>query len=465
MQLKKQPVSGMKDILPGEMEIRQYLLSKLRSIYSKFGFLEIETPIVEHISNLTSSSGWENEKLIFKVMKRGNSLTSAYAKSINTIKDTPSVFSAMKNDDLINEEKLNTLSPEEKERVFTSLGELSEEGLRYDLTLPLCRYYSNNKEGLPTPFRAMQFGSVFRADRPQKGRFRQFMQCDIDIFGDESNLSEIEILLATSSFFKSIDFDQFDFHFVINDRRILKLLQKYAGFDNDKFEDICIIVDKLDKIGENGVKEELISKGFDAKQVEKYISLISQKNLTDMKAIIINSLGTTVEINNDEVIDINEVFNNLEEIINVVEDKTSTTVRFEPNLVRGMGYYTGPIFEMRAKGFEGSIGGGGRYDNLVGKFTGQNAPACGVSIGFERIVTIILENNFELDNDIEESEKIAFLIDKNLSREKKLQVFTEVYALRSTGKTVLVATMNKNKKYQKEQLANFGYTSFKDIYE
>jgi histidyl-tRNA synthetase len=463
MQLKKQPVSGMKDILPSEMEIRQYLLAKLRNTYSRFGFLEIETPIVEHTSNLTSSSGWENEKLIFKVLKRGASLTSAVSKVMNTVKAVPSILSTMNAGNQISSEKINELPKEEKEMVYNAVNELSEEGLRYDLTLPLCRYYSDNKESLPIPFRAMQFGSVFRADRPQKGRFRQFMQCDIDIFGDSSNISEIDILLATSSFFKSIDFDQYDFHFVINDRRILKLLQKYSGFDESKFEEVCIIVDKLDKIGIDGVKTELLEKGFDKENVEKYISLIGEKNLTDMEAVLVKYLNETTVIS-DEEINVKEVFENLKEIIDTVEGKTTAKVVFEPNLVRGMGYYTGPIFEMRAKGFDGSIGGGGRYDNLVEKFTGQASPACGVSIGFERLVGILLENGFEKDEE-EEQERVAFLLDKNLSKEKKAEIFTEVYALRSTGKIVLVATMSKNKKFQKEQLSNFGYTSFKDIYE
>ncbi len=464
MQLRKQPVSGMKDILPSEMEIRQYLLTKLRNTYSKFGFLEIETPIVEHTSNLTSSSGWENEKLIFKVLKRGASLTSAASKVMNAVKMVPSLISLLNSGDQIGAEKINGLNTEEKEVVYNAINDLSEEGLRYDLTLPLCRYYSDNKENLPTPFRAMQFGNVFRADRPQKGRFRQFMQCDIDIFGDASNISEIDILLATSSFFKSIDFDQYDFHFVINDRRILKLLQKYSGFDENKFEDICIIVDKLDKIGIDGVKSELLEKGYDKANVEKYISLISEKNLMDIKAVLIKYLGDTAIISNEEI-NINEVFDNLSEIIETVEGKTSTKVVFEPHLVRGMGYYTGPIFEMRAMGFDGSIGGGGRYDNLVEKFTGAASPACGVSIGFERLVGILLENGFEKDEEDECPEKVAFLLDKNLSKEKKAEVFTQVYALRSTGKIVLVATMSKNKKFQKDQLSNFGYTSFKDIYE
>ena len=463
MQLKKQPVSGMKDILPSEMEVRQYLLSKLRSTYSKFGFLEIETPIVEHTSNLTSSSGWENEKLIFKVLKRGASLTSSVSKIMNAVKQVPSILSTLNGEDQVSAEMINSLGKDEKEIVYSAINELSEEGLRYDLTLPPCRYYSDNKESLPTPFRAMQFGSVFRADRPQKGRFRQFMQCDIDIFGDASNISEIDILLATSSFFKSIDFDRFDFHFVINDRRILKLLQKYSGFDESCFEDICIIVDKLDKIGLEGVKTELLEKGYDKTCVEKYISIISEKDLLDVKAILAKYLGESVTILSEEI-NINEVFDNLKEIIDTVEGKTGTRVVFETNLVRGMGYYTGPIFEMRAKGFEGSIGGGGRYDNLVEKFTGAISPACGVSIGFERLVGILLENDFEM-YDEDEQEKVAFLLDKNLSKEKKLEVFTQVYALRSTGKVVLVATMSKNKKFQKEQLSNFGYTSFKDIYE
>ena len=419
MALKKKPVTGMKDILPREMELRQYVLSEIRRTYREFGFTEIETPVVEHIDNLLSKQGGDNEKLIFKVMKRGDKLESAYQNG--------------------------------------SLDDLSDSGLRYDLTLPLSRFYSQNQAQLPSPFKALQIGPVFRADRPQKGRFRQFVQCDIDIFGDGSNVSEIELILAISTLLNRIGFgEKYNFKIVINDREILRGMQAYAGFPEDDFEKVCISLDKADKIGNEGVKEELLSLGYEETVIDKYQELLAG---IGTEAGDIRSLG-------DKLKDVlpQSVTSNLAEIVEAVSQVKSVKVQveFDPTLVRGMGYYTGPIFEIRAEGFSGSVGGGGRYDKMVGKFTGQDTPAVGFSIGFERIITIMLDADEKVPG---EGTKAAFLLDKNLDAEKTAAALNEAMKRRLQGETVLVSRMNKNKKFQKEQLTQEGYTEFKEFYQ
>ena len=419
MALKKKPVTGMKDILPREMELRQYVLSEIRRTYREFGFTEIETPVVEHIDNLLSKQGGDNEKLIFKVMKRGDKLESAYQNG--------------------------------------SLDDLSDSGLRYDLTLSLSRFYSQNQAQLPSPFKALQIGPVFRADRPQKGRFRQFVQCDIDIFGDGSNVSEIELILAISTLLNRIGFgEKYNFKIVINDREILRGMQAYAGFPEDDFEKVCISLDKADKIGNEGVKEELLSLGYEETVIDKYQELLAG---IGTEAGDIRSLG-------DKLKDVlpQSVTSNLAEIVEAVSRVKSVKVQveFDPTLVRGMGYYTGPIFEIRAEGFSGSVGGGGRYDKMVGKFTGQDTPAVGFSIGFERIITIMLDADEKVPG---EGTKTAFLLDKNLDAEKTAAALNEAMKRRLQGETVLVSRMNKNKKFQKEQLTQEGYTEFKEFYQ
>ncbi len=419
MALKKKPVTGMKDILPGEMELRQYVLSEIRKTYREFGFTEIETPVVEHIENLLSKQGGDNEKLIFKVMKRGDKLDSAFQSG--------------------------------------DLDALADSGLRYDLTLPLSRFYSENQAQLPNPFKALQIGPVFRADRPQKGRFREFVQCDIDIFGDGSNVSEIELILAISTLLNRIGFgEKYHFRIVINDREILRGMQAYAGFPEADFEKVCISLDKADKIGNEGVKEELLSLGYDEAVIDRYQNLLNTIGTT---AADIRRLGETLKDVLPE-----KVTENLASIVDAVASVKSVSVNidFDPTLVRGMGYYTGPIFEIRADGFSGSIGGGGRYDKMVGRFTGQDTPAVGFSIGFERIITIMMDAEEKAPGS---NGKIAFLLDKNLDREKTAVALNEAMELRQKGNVVLVSRMNKNKKFQKEQLSADGYTEFKEFYQ
>ena len=414
MALVKKPVTGMKEILPKEMLIRDYVQRVIKDTYSSFGFTQIETPCLEDIKNLCSKQGGENEKLIFKVLKRG--------------------------------EKLNLETAQSEE-------DLTDMGLRYDLTVPLVRFYSNNSANLPTPFKALQMGNVWRADKPQRGRYRQFMQCDIDIFGEATNMAEIELILATTTTLGKIGFKNFEIR--INDRRMLKAMAMYAGFPEDRFDTSCIVLDKLDKIGLDGVKAELIEEGFTEESVEKYVKLFDGIG-ADAEAVRALK-GTLGEFLSEDVV------NNLTEIIESVESvkKADFKMVFDPSLVRGMGYYTGTIFEIALPEFGGACGGGGRYDKMVGNFTGTDVPACGFSIGFERIVLLLMEQDFKIPG---VGEKVAFLVEKDMPKARYCEVLEEAMKARAEGKQVLVTKMNKNKKFQKEQLSAEGYETFKEFY-
>lgn len=409
MNMVKTPVNGMRDIEPKEMELRQFILSKIREVYKRFGFTEIETPNIEHIENLLSDLGWDNEKLIFKIMKRGEKLT--------------------------------------KSQESGNVNDLVDSGLRYDLTVPLCRFYANNKDKLISPFKAMQIGSVYRADRPQKGRFRQFMQCDIDILGEATNIGEIETLLATSTLLKEIHFDKYNFSFDINDRRFLRAMNKAAGFKDEDFESVCITLDKLDKVGLDGVKKELIENNYSVENIEKFLDIL--KDCRDIKTLAAK-LGDNLEAG---------VAENLIDIIDTVTKNIDVKINFNPTLVRGMGYYTGPIFEIKSEKFSGSVGGGGRYDKMVGKFIGQDTPALGISIGFERIIGIYMDDNFEIPST---TKKIAFLVEKGIDNAKKSDIIRLALEERKKGNIVYIAEAIKNKKFQRESLAACGYTEFRD---
>ena len=414
MSLKKKPVTGMKDISPKEMEIRNYVMGLIRETYGQFGFSAIETPCVEHIENLSSKQGGENEKLIFKILKRGEKL------------------------------KLESAQSE---------ADLVDGGLRYDLTLPLSRYYANNANDLPSPFKALQMGNVWRADRPQRGRYRQFMQCDIDILGEPTILAEIELILATSTLVGKLDFENFTIR--INDRRILKAMAAYSGFEADSYDTVFIILDKMDKIGLEGVEEELKKEGFPEEAVSKYLELF-QKVTPDLEGV--KYLKETLNGVLDE-----KTADDLALIIESVETVRTANFKivFDPTLVRGMSYYTGPIFEISIDGFSGSVGGGGRYDEMIGRFTGNQTPACGFSIGFERIVMLLLEKDYQVPN---KAGKAAFLIEKNMPKDKLLDVFRQAEEKRKDGTVVSMNMMKKNKKFQKDQLTAEGYTEIVEFF-
>ena len=414
MALAKKPVTGMKDILPEEMQIRDYVIRVIKETYRSFGFTPIETPCMENIANLSSKQGGENEKLIFKVLKRG--------------------------------EKLNLETAE-------SETDLVDFGMRYDLTVPLCRFYSNNANNLPTPFKALQIGNVWRADRPQRGRYRQFTQCDIDILGEPSNLAEIELILATTTTLGKLGFKNFEIR--INERKILKAMASYSGFSEEDFDTVFIILDKMDKIGLDGVADELEKSGFAKDAIEKYLALFKGiESAQNGVAYLADTLGEFLEA---------DVMDNFKDIIAAVEATKGDFFQlvFDPTLVRGMSYYTGTIFEIAMPEFGGSCGGGGRYDKMIGKFTGQDVPACGFSIGFERIILLLLESGFEVPS----QEKTAYLIEKGYPNDKLCAVMAKAQEERKAGKQILVARMNKNKKFQKEKLTEEGYTDFVEFFD
>lgn len=414
MALKKKPVTGMKDVMPAEMEIRDYLIGLIKDTYKTFGFQSMETPCVEHIENLCSKQGGDNEKLIFKILKRGEKLKIEEAKEENDLVDG---------------------------------------GLRYDLTVPLARYYSNHANELPSPFKALQIGSVWRADRPQKGRFRQFVQCDIDILGEASNLAEIELILATTAMLGKLDFKNFTV--CINDRNILKSMAAYSGFKEEDYDEVFIVLDKMDKIGAEGVAAELEELGYAKENVETYLSLFNEV-ASDVSGVryLKEKLGDYLS---DETAD------GLEMIMSSVEaaKECDFKLQFTPTLVRGQSYYTGTIFEVTMDDFGGSVAGGGRYDKMIGKFTGQDTPACGFSIGFERIVMLLLENGYQVPGG---RTKKAYLLEKKLPKEAMLKVLALAKADRESGKQVLIVNMKKNKKFQKEQLTEDGYAEIVDCY-
>ncbi len=414
MPLTKKPVTGMKDILPREMEIRDYCINLIKNTYAAFGFTGMETPAVEHIGNLVSRQGGENEKLIFKVLKRGEKLKLAEAKEEMDLVDS---------------------------------------GLRYDLTVPLARYYSNNAAELPSPFKALQIGSVWRADRPQRGRFRQFTQCDIDILGEASNLAEIELILATTTLLRKLDFAGFTVR--INDRRILKAMAAACGFAEVAWDEIFITLDKMDKIGIEGVREELVLMQYPEEAVDRFLSFASEtaSDADGVRALKDALAGHLAPETADGLIGIIEAVGNI--------GTDNFRVVFDPTLVRGMSYYTGPIFEISMDEYGASVAGGGRYDEMIGKFTGQDTPACGFSIGFERIVMLLLEREYSVPG---ASEKKAVLLDKRLPEEKVQEALAAAAAERAGGKTVNVLVMKKNKKFQKEQLEAEGYTEITEVF-
>jgi histidyl-tRNA synthetase len=346
--LSSKPVKGMRDIVPSDMRLRNYVLSTIVNTYEKFGFSTIETPCIEGIELLTGGHGGENEKLIFKILKRGK--------------------------------KLNLESFNE--------GELCDLALRYDLTVPLSRFYANNRHNLPNPFKSIQIGSVWRAENPQKGRYRQFTQCDIDIIGIDNINAEIELIVATSQALLNLEFSNFTVR--ISDRGLLKELVNYCQFPEIQHDKVFITLDKLDKIGIIGVQKELEENNFDKQSINEFISIIQKKDILYSNIHEIYTLLPSVST---------EVIDNLEKVINTVKSLSNNGYKivFDISLVRGMGYYTGQIFEIEIPDYKSSIAGGGRYNRMIGKMlkNNENIPACGFSIGFERVVSIIESRNLK----------------------------------------------------------------------
>ena len=419
MKFIKTPVKGMCDMLPADMRLREHILQMIKTSYASYGFMQIETPVMEHIENLTSKQGGDNEKLIFKVMKRGADLTRA---------------------------------------IQAGKQEFADNGLRYDLTVPLARYYANNKEKLPTPFKALQIGNVWRADNPQKGRFRQFTQCDIDILGDDTNLAEIELIAATSDMlsqiFSEVGITDFTIH--INDRQILRAAALQAGFEEEAIGSVLISLDKYDKIGLEGIRRELIENGYAEDVVIRYLAIYEslQGDVT---------CGDFCSDIAENYLD-RKVVEGVDDIISCAKAMINEHVKitFDPTLVRGMGYYTGTIFEISIDGYNFSIAGGGRYDEMIGRFSNQPAPACGFSIGFERIVTILKDLKWSEGEG--GKKRTAFLVDEKADPSRLLEVFKKATALREQGMIVTVQPLKKNAKFQIETLEKNGYEDIKKVY-
>jgi histidyl-tRNA synthetase len=402
MKINLNPAKGMRDITPQEKEIRDYVESVIVDTYKKSGFELIETPVVENIENLVGSKGGENLKLIFKILKRGEKL------------DFPS--------EVLSEDDLADL------------------GLRYDLTVPLSRFYCNNKAKLPTVFKAMQVGNVFRAERAQKGRYRSFKQCDIDIIGDETKSAELELITTTAKALNALNVTNFSVRF--NDRRVLKAVVLNAGFSQEEFDGVCIVVDKLDKVGMSGVEKELNSKGYSEDSIAKLLGALSE----------INERGTDclLEYGVDEIV-VSEVKSILDDVKAYANGKYD--IEYDFTLIRGMGYYTGSIFEIAYKDLGYSIAGGGRYDEMVGNFIGQKVPAIGFSIGFERLVNQLLEENFKVPN----LEKVVLLYENS---HNYVDVMNKADELRNQGYNVSIYAKAKKLGKQLNQFEGFGFNSF-----
>jgi len=396
------PAKGMRDFTPQEKEIRDYVENVIVNTYKQSGFELIETPVVENIENLIGSKGGENLKLIFKILKRG--------------------------------EKLNFSKEEITEE------ELADLGLRYDLTIPLSRFYCNNRSNLPSIFKALQVGNVFRAERAQKGRYRSFKQCDIDIIGDGSSAAELELITTTAKALNALDVTDFVVRF--NDRRVLKSVILNCGFSDDEFDGVCIVVDKLDKIGMIGIEEELKDKKYPVAPISKLMIAIENINKSGTSCL------SSYSVTNDVIADVEKIMNDVKAYA-----KGNYEIEFDFTLIRGMGYYTGSIFEIAYKNLGYSIAGGGRYDEMVGNFIGQQIPAIGFSIGFERLVNQLIDEKFKVPN----LEKIVLLYDNN---DSYIDVMIKADELRNNGYTVSIYEKSKKLGKQLSQFEGYGFSKY-----
>ena len=406
--MKITSVKGTNDYLPNEVEIRDYLQERILSVYKENGFEHIITPAIEDIENLDKSDGGENLNLIFKIMKRGDKLDKALASGVTAANEN----------------------------------ELADMGLRYDLTLPLSRYYANNKDKLTLPMKCIQIDRVYRAERPQKGRLREFIQCDIDIIGSESTDSEIELILTTTKALDAIGLKNYKVK--LNDRRLLRAVLQSFGFAENDLDSVCITFDKMDKIGLTGVVEELKEKGFAKDAVDNFEKFLSEGDFT------LESLKSRLEDKTPA--------ESLEHIIDTVNELTGNAFElvFDLSLVRGQGYYTGTVFEVESIDFKGAVAGGGRYDHLIGKFLNEDIPAVGFSIGFERIFGILMNNGISIE---QRADKIAVVYEDGQLKD----AVKAADALRAQGK--IASLYIKPKKLGKflNKLEERGYDGFLNV--
>lgn len=374
------PVRGTNEYLPSIAKVREIVREKILKSYQNNGYNLISTPILEHLNLLNMSDGGDNLKMMFKTLKR--------------------------------RDKLVLTKPDLTE------DDIAAEGLRYDLTVPLARFYANNKEKLPNPFKAIQIDYSFRAERPQRGRLRQFTQCDIDVFGDPSINAELELLKTALDTYKEIGFNKLTLK--INNRQILNQLVLFAGFEEKDLNTVCVTLDKLDKIAVSGVVMELIEKGFDAEKINKLVDVINDVSENGLTSVV--KYGVEQKFADDMIF-----------LINALNTLTNNQfdIKFDISIVRGQGYYTGTVYEFYTDGFGGAIGGGGRYDKMIGKITGIDVPAVGISIGFEPITMLINERGLTFDSkqnlvliyDAEDDIIEVFEIKEKLMKEYNVSLF------------------------------------------
>lgn len=399
------PPRGMRDVLPEEVAVRDWALGRILDVYRRHGFVRIETPAVESLRLLLRSEGGENEKLVYRILKRGEKLTAAAAAG--------------------------------------GLDELADLGLRFDLTVPLARYYAHNHARLPQPLKAVQIGPVWRAERPQQGRFRQFTQCDIDILGVASEVAEIELILATTEALSSLGLDGLTVR--LNDRRLLAALIAHCGFDEARLDAVVIAIDKLDKVGAAGVAGDLREDGHAPAAIDVLLGLLAEGGAAWKPEELARVLGPRVD---------GAVWRALDRILDAAEEQGAGRFRivFDPTLARGMGYYTGPIFEIQYRERAGSIAGGGRYDRMIGRLLGREVPATGFSIGFERVIGILLERGSVAP---EGAERVALLFDPDTPALGR--VLTLARELRDQGHTVLLELRGRRPGRQLADLEARGY--------
>ena len=414
MSVNTAPPRGTRDLLPPEVELRDAATQQILDVYRSFGFRRIETPALESLRLLAGSDGGENERLIFKVLKRGEDLQEAMRTG----------------------------------------GELADLGLRFDLTVPLARYYAENHARLPDPLKAIQIGPVWRAERPQKGRFRQFTQCDIDTLGHGTGLVEVELILATAEALARLGLT--DLTVRINDRRILGLIARHCGFPETQQAGFFITFDKLDKIGPAGVLDELRQAGAPAAAIAQFERLLPSLDKGEASLRELTSLGGPDDASG---------FESLDWIIRTANANigAGARVQFDPTLVRGMGYYTGTIFEIASPAFASSIAGGGRYDRMIGKLLGRDVPACGFSIGFERLIMILTERGGGRVTTGEAEptrRRIALLVDADADLTAALAA---ARALRAEGHWTSLELRRKNLGKQLADLQTHGFWGYATV--
>jgi histidyl-tRNA synthetase len=387
----------MRDVLPDEVALRDWAMAQILTVYRRHGFVRIETPAVESLRLLLRSDGGENEKLVYKILKRGEKLAAAGGSE-----------------------------------------DLADLGLRFDLTVPLVRYYAHNHARLPQPLKAIQIGPVWRAERPQKGRYRQFTQCDIDILGVASEVAEIELILATTEALAALGLK--DLTVRLNDRRVLGAMVSHCGFDPARSGSVFIALDKLDKIGRDGVAAELREAGHASSAIDRMFEVLASSAAPVAQRAL---LGSRVD---------EGVWRGLQRIVDIIETQAAGRFRlvFDATLVRGMGYYTGPIFEVQHGGDTSSIAGGGRYDRMVGKFIGRDVPATGFSIGFERVISILRERGPAAESD---AERVAVVFPESALG----PVLAVARELREQGKQVLLEARAKGLGKQLQDLERRGF--------